>query len=226
MILKIKKLVNDFLFPIKCVSCGKQDYLLCKQCKNNVKIFDEGFCFSCLRKREDFSVCPSCKQNTSLNGVFILGDYKDYSLKKLIWDLKFNFIKDSAEPLSSLLFERFKDLDKNNFTVTSVPLNEKKLKQRGFNQSEIIAHNFSKRLTLGYENVLERSKNTESQKDLTRFERKVNMEQAFNIVAKVQDRNFYVVDDVITTGATLDSCAKVLKEAGAKQVWGVVLARD
>lgn len=226
MIIKIKKLINDFLFPVKCVSCGRQDYILCDNCRKNIKIFDEGFCFSCLIKREDFSVCPNCKQKTFLDGVFILGDYKDYALKKLIWDLKFNFIKDRAEPLSTLLFNRFKNIDKNNFTVTAIPLHEKRLKQRGFNQSEIIAKSFAKNLSISYENYLIRDKNTESQKDLTRFERKINMDNVFKISLEVNGKNIYLVDDVITTGATLESAAKTLKENGAIKVWGVVLACD
>lgn len=226
MILKIKKIINDFLFPIKCVSCGKQDSILCKNCEDKIRTFNEGFCFSCLKKREDFSVCPKCKQNTFLDGVFILGDYKDYTLKKLIWDLKFNFIKDSAGPLSALLFDRFKNIDKNNFTITAVPLHEKRLKQRGFNQSEIIAKSFANNLDISYENYLIRDKNTESQKDLTRFERKINMDDVFKISSEVRGKNIYLLDDVITTGATLDSAAKTLKENGAIKVWGVVLARD
>jgi ComF family protein len=226
MINNIKKLINDFIFPVKCVSCGKHDFILCESCINNIKIIEEGFCFLCLKKRPDYSVCPTCRSNTYLNGVLVLGDYKDYVLKKLIWDLKFNFIKDSAKPLSYLLSSKFKEIGKQNFIVTSVPLHKKRLKQRGFNQSEIIAKDFAKNLDINYEDILRRDKNTESQKDLTRFERKINMDDVFRVTYDIKNKNIYLVDDVITTGATLDSCAKVLKEGGAKEVWGVVLARD
>ena len=74
--------------------------------------------------------------------------------------------------------------------------------------------------------TLLRNKNTESQKDLTRFERKVNMENVFKALNNFESKNIYLVDDVITTGATLNSCAKALKESGANEVWGIVLARD
>ncbi|NTU70136.1 ComF family protein [bacterium] len=226
MIIKIKKLINDFLFPVKCVSCGAIDSVLCKNCKNSIKKFDKGFCYSCLREGKDFSVCNSCKKGNYLDGVLVLGDYKDYCLKKLIWDLKFNFIKDSAEPLALMLYERFKNINKEDYIVSSVPLNEKRLKYRGFNQSEIIARKFAGLMDLDYKETLLRDKNTPSQKGLTKLERSLNVDGVFNVSGDFNKRNVYLLDDVITTGATLNSCAKTLKKTGINEVWGVVLARD
>jgi ComF family protein len=125
----------------------------------------------------------------------------------------------------------FKLLNKGDFGNSlwiPVPLHKKKLRWRGFNQSAEIARELS--FTLGgqlHEDALEKIKETPDQVTLQQDERKENLLGAFQLKnpAFVRGKKILLVDDVFTTGATMEECAKVLKQAGAREVWGVAIAR-
>ncbi len=102
--------------------------------------------------------------------------------------------------------------------ITCVPLHSSKKRERGFNQSEILSLKTCELLGIEYVNVLERTRYTESQTTLSRGDRKDNMNDAFQVILNVENKSILIIDDVITTGATLNECAKVLKSAGANDV--------
>jgi len=116
--------------------------------------------------------------------------------------------------------------------VVPVPLHRRKLRQRGFNQTELIAKEALKlqpwkgRLSLG-PSVLERRRETQSQTGLTRHQRRENMRGAFVVVRseEIAGREILLVDDVFTTGTTVSECARVLRRAGASKVWVATVAR-
>jgi len=114
-----------------------------------------------------------------------------------------------------------------NFVVTAVPLHFTRLLGRGFNQSELVGKGLADRLNLVYaDNILYRSRKTDSQVEKSKSERRENVLNAFKIFDRklVKNKKILLVDDVITTGATVKECAKVLKRAGAKEVWALTLA--
>ena len=125
------------------------------------------------------------------------------------------------------------ELKKQNLSdvayLIPVPLHKTRKRERGFNQSEIVAESLGAELSLTVEkNILSRIKNTKYQTKLTVEERKQNVAGAFQVNDKqkiLKDRKIILVDDVITTGATLNECAKVLKQAGVKEILGVTIAK-
>lgn len=124
-----------------------------------------------------------------------------------------------------ILPEIFKNRQEN--LLIPVPLHRKRFKERGFNQSEFLVRELEKRFGFKQVKVLERRRYTTPQVNFDKAERENNMKDAFTCLdqSKVLGKNIILVDDVFTTGSTMQECAKVLKAAGANKVWGLALAR-
>lgn len=228
MFQKIKFFLFDLFFPVYCVSCGKDNEWICDNCRNKIRFIKSSFCPKCNALTEMNQLCKKCRRNSKLNGVFMLGYYDDEILKKAIWEFKYNFVKEIGPVLSKILAENL--ITKTTFENTifiSVPLDKKRLKWRGFNQSDILTDEISKILGIPYlKGALKRVKETKSQMKLIRKQRVENVAGVFSVRRVVAGKKIFLVDDVITTGSTLEECAKELKKSGAKEVWGVVLAKD
>lgn len=143
--------------------------------------------------------------------------------------MKYSGFTELAEPLAELIVEKITVFAlKKDFVIVPVPLHRYRESARGFNQSELLARHISKRLGLSGGNALERMKNTESQIKFTRKNREKNVSDIFRCIDDdlIRDSHILLVDDVSTTGATLIECAKTLKLAGAKSVYGAVVARN
>ena len=111
--------------------------------------------------------------------------------------------------------------------ITAVPLNEKRQKERGYNQAEVLARPLARKIGIAYSsNMINRIKNTHSQVGLSLLERQNNVTDAFiTLSTLVVSKNILIIDDVATTGSTLDACAKALKDAGARNVFALTLAK-
>jgi ComF family protein len=163
------------------------------------------------------------------------GSY-DGALRGLLHLLKYEQVRPAAAVLGRLLFEAIAGLGEPlwaaDAVVIPVPLHRRKLRQRGFNQTELIAKMTLKRglrkdrLSLR-PGVLERDRETRSQIGLTRPQRRENMRGAFVVVRpqEIAGREILLVDDVFTTGTTVSECARVLRRAGASKVWVATVAR-
>jgi ComF family protein len=163
------------------------------------------------------------------------GSYES-GLRELIHLLKFGGVRPAANVLGRMLAEAIARLEPEfpaeGVAVVPVPLHRTKLRQRGFNQAELIARAALKinpapdrlRLCAG---VLDRTRETASQIGLTSHQRRENLRGAFRVAQRelVQGREVLVVDDVYTTGATVSECARVLRRAGATKVWVATVAR-
>jgi len=118
--------------------------------------------------------------------------------------------------------------DFNGFIVIPVPIFIKKKKVRGYNQAEEIAKQFAKYLKLQLlPDILIKTKNTISQTELTKEERKENIKNAFLVKDRelIENKSILLIDDVFTSGSTMDECSRILKENGAKEVFGMAVAR-
>ena len=116
-----------------------------------------------------------------------------------------------------------------NFVLVPVPLFRKQKRRRGFNQAELIAQELSRFFQIPLEAAnLIKIRKTKSQARLNKEQREVNLKNSFALKnpAVIAGRKIILIDDVITTGATLEECAKALKQAGAKQVWGLAVAYE
>ena len=181
----------------------------------------------------------------SLTDLYFALPYQNILAKKLIRRFKYEpFIKELAETLVLLIITHFQLLDNKpnlaNFILIPIPLNEKRRRWRGFNQAEEIGKELSKflpaRLASQGEaggklplvsDCLLRVKNNYPQVELSEKERKENVKDIFFCQNKKEifGKKILLVDDVYTTGATMEESARILKESGAKEVWGIVVAR-
>ncbi len=142
------------------------------------------------------------------------------------------YIKELSKPLTSLIIHHLINLNKTSnlfdFVLVSIPLHKKKLKQRGFNQAEEIAKELSENLKLPvFNNILIKTKQTPAQVELEKGEREKNIKNVFlcQEPESMINKKILLVDDIFTTGSTMEECARILKDAGAKEVRGVVVAR-
>jgi len=221
----------DILFPKRCISClklVKDDTIFCEDCLSKIRIFNSFFCPKCSAR------IPEFKKICHKEEKFILGAATDYNdiVKQAIWRLKFKFIKRGAYPLANLLINYFKNLDfkhKTYFVVIPIPLSKKRFKERGFNQSELIAQIFANYFNFKLEtSVLYREKHSKPQSEIDDFNlRKQNVLNCFKVLNKdlILNKNIILIDDVTTSGATFKEAVKVLKEAGAKSILALAVAK-
>lgn len=217
----MKKFIEFFaalLFPIQCVGCGVADQWLCARCAQTIRL--NGF--------EPVRFRLHGSQRTI--GVLVAADYSQPLLQRLLSTYKYRFVIDLGDQLGDLLVDFLKaaaglpavDL------VVPVPLASRRLRWRSFNQSAILAHRVGTALNWPVDTaVLVRHRYRRPQVGLNAQRRWQNVQQAFQVVdsAAVNGKRVLLVDDVVTTGATLTECATVLLAAGAREVWGLVVAR-
>jgi ComF family protein len=238
------------LFPSDCRFCGTpliniSRLPVCKACLSDIRPIDGNVCSVCgerllipvsLGVEAGDIRCGLCRRlELPFVKAVAYGSY-DGSLRELIHLLKYEQVRPAAAVLGRMLAEAVSVLEpcrtQRPTVVVPVPLHARKLGQRGFNQSELIAQEFIKltsgngRLTL-CSRVLQRRRETESQIGLTRHQRRENIRGAF-LVARPQEiagREVLLVDDVYTTGTTVSECARILLRAGASKVFVATVAR-
>lgn len=238
---KFKDFLLDLFFPKFCLGCQKEGTYLCDDCRTLLEISEFDYCL-CEQKpirlptEQKNGKCSRC-QKKEISGLYFALPYKEKALtRKLIYQFKYQpYLKDLAKTLASILVEHFilsgKNTNEiwNNSVLIPIPLDIKKLKTRGYNQSEELAKELSKILKIPVmsDNLI-KIRHTKPQMELTKTEREKNLENAFQIKkpAELQDKKIFLVDDVYTTGSTMAECARILKEAKIKNVWGIALARE
>jgi competence protein ComFC len=183
-------------------------------------------CFFCQTISEDGKTCSRCRAHSSLTGVVVFG-YHDGVLKDAVHAVKYDFITELAEPLGVLLaLSLYAKFGNSQVQIVPIPLHRRRLAQRGFNQSELMARAVAERLMVPVATDLVRTKNTTPQVELSGKARRENMNGVFSWKGQpLMGKTVLIVDDVATTGTTLNEAARVLRGAGARQVWGAVVAK-
>jgi ComF family protein len=182
------------------------------------------------------SICPVCENEEPAFGIAAAYGSYETGLHELIHLLKYDNVRPAANVLGSMLGQVIVRLQPafgaNEVLVIPIPLHRAKQRQRGFNQAESISRAALKHATadIRYElnpHLLERRRVTQSQIGLTQHQRKANLRGAFRVVKpeKIAGREILLVDDVFTTGTTVSECARVLRRAGATEVWVATVAR-
>lgn len=216
----------EWLFPKRCVGCKGEGNWLCLICFESIEPKYTSACADCQRLTGDGRFCRLHKSDHALTGLLSIGDFSSGVLREAIHVLKYNGVRELATPLSFLLAKRLSIVSKlSNAMVLPVPLHAKREAERGFNQSVELVKSFREVDT----DVLVRYRATPPQATLDHVKRKTNLAEAFGIrqeaIARIKGKKIVIVDDVSTTGATLDTIAELLKRYGARQVWGLVLAK-
>ena len=146
-------------------------------------------------------------------------------IRELIHQFKYQQISELSKLVGDLVALAAVRNNLSAHYVVPVPLHSARLSVRGFNQAELIAQRLTARCQVPLKLVLVRRRSTKSQTTLLKHERLANVADAFACQADLSNKTVVLVDDVMTTGATLEACTRALKLAGAKRVWGLVAAR-
>ena len=219
----------DFFFPSRCVGCGKVGGFLCSDCYRKLAKLPPPLCPKCGRPQISGILCPSCRQlQTEIDGI--RSPYRfDEVIRKAIHELKYHNLKAISFCLAELLANYLQSNPLPGETIVPVPLHSQRLRERGYNQSTLLARDLGKLTNLPViENCLIRVKEAQPQvKASSVEERRENVIHAFMCQnEKVSGKQIILIDDVCTSGATLESCASALKSKGATSVWGLTLARE
>ncbi|MBI2627974.1 MAG: ComF family protein [Candidatus Niyogibacteria bacterium] len=224
----------DLIFPKKCFSCGQNGEFLCGHCLNSLNL-PEIRCFAC-QKGDGAGFCSQCASFFNLENlsVFWATDYKNLAIKKMIKTFKYRRAGVLTETLGEILSQRAKKFLIQNTSGASlsliipVPLSPKRHRERGFNQAALIGQYLGQKNNLAFDPaVLLKIKNTSPQvKTAGRDERLKNLKESFVVSdsQKILGKTVILIDDVLTTGATIMECARILQKAGAEKIIALVVA--
>ncbi len=220
----------DVLFPRTCVSCNKQNGYLCDEClANKTTPLKPPWCDRCGLPAKAGGQCAFCRDHPPAFAGLRTAYAFEGALREAVLSLKYRGLRAAGEELGDLLARFVVDHPLPVDVIVPVPLHPRRLKERGYNQAEVIARPLGEAASLAVTPAaLQRTVWTEPQARMgDRTHRARNVNGAFAARAElVAGRRVAVVDDVCTTGATLNACADALTAAGAVSVWGLTLARE
>ncbi len=208
--------------PHRCVGCNSEGQVLCIDCRLQVPSKDPT-CYVCNCPSPSGVTCGDCRSQTDLAGVMVATPYEGM-IKDLVKALKYQHQVAVAKGLAQLLSPLLSPADYD--VVTAVPAAPSRYRHRGYHQAELIAKRVALDLGLPYRCLLGRLE-TESLVGSSRAERFEMVRDSFfaRRSKSIRRQRILVIDDVLTTGATLSEAAKVLTAAGAKTVWGAAVAK-
>ena len=227
LVQEIKRGLLDLLFPPRCVGCREMGSLLCARCRDEFELVEPPVCPHCGRPRTNGGLCPLCQRDPlQIDGIRSVA-YLDGTLREAIHHFKYNNLQGLAAPLGKLMGDYWEKSPLPAEIVVPVPLHVDRLRERGYNQAALLGQALGKSIGLPVsENSLVRVRATRPQVDLSAQERKENVRDAFCCSnAELKDKRVLLVDDVYTTGATLEACSIALRQVGARSVWALTLAR-
>ena len=226
---KFKGTALDLLFPQRCVGCGREGDFICTSCRQALTEVMPPLCPRCGRPQLNGILCPSCiSWQAQIDGIRSPFRF-DGVIRQAIYQLKYGNIRALAVPLARFLKDYLAANSIPREVLVPVPLHPKRLRERGYNQSYLLARELGKLINMPIvNNSLIRRQHTPPQARTTTVnERRTNVANAFICHDRsLENRAVLLIDDVATSGATLDACATTLKAAGVTSVWGLVLARE
>lgn len=229
--MKILEHFVNLLFPKFCLGCKREGVWLCDECRKTLKPVHPEMCPWCGRIPTVCGfLCQECKSKTKISQLASVYDYKQELVEKIVIHLKYASVKDIAALMADEISGLWKKIGNKDKTalVVPIPLHSHRLRERGFNQAEHIARAFAKTNEfLCASHVLIRTKPTRPQVELSREERIKNVEDVFAVrdTAALKAKTIILIDDVCTTGATVQEAAEALINGGAQRVIVLTFAR-
>lgn len=229
----VSRNLTKILYPARCVACDRvltiTESGVCTDCLGKLSVITNGICISCGRQlnSHDKILCSGCEElHHNFDGGRILYTYS--SAKESLYRFKYGgraeYADFYADELEFFLGDYISGLKAD--LLIPVPLHKDRMKSRGYNQAELIAKALAKRLNIPFSNkMVERSKNTLPLKTMRREERQNNLKNAFIMRGNdVKSKCVIIIDDIYTTGATIDEIAGLLKKAGVRKVFFLAIA--
>lgn len=216
--------VVGLIAPHQCLACGAEGSLLCDECLITAGDLMAPRCAGCYKLSEKSKTCKTCKKWLVVDSISVSTVYEGI-YEKLLFAMKFDNKRQASVSIAKIMSEAGLDVAEDSI-LCPVPTAPARIRQRGFDHTSLIASELSKILDLKNYSLLSRNTNTR-QFGATRANRLKQMENEFYLrpKSKVDGKNIVLIDDVMTTGATLSSCAKVLKKSGAKSVKALIFAQ-
>ncbi len=224
---RLGQIALDLLYPRRCVGCGRSGALYCVPCRASLSPISPPICPICGQPGRQPGLCRACRaQPLQIDGIRSVAVYEG-TLRDAIHAFKYLYVRGLAEALGGLLVDFWRANPLPVDAVVPVPLHRRRVRERGYNQSTLLA------VVLGREvglpvlvDALRRDRYTISQVRLGWQERRSNVADAFSCVdQRVAGRSILLVDDVCTTGSTLEACSIALRLGGARSVRALTLAR-
>ena len=213
----------SFVAPHHCYGCGLTTSILCQNCEYDISQDDFGRCVWCLRVTADSHQCTECGKRFGTTAAWAIGE-RTGVLKRLVGDYKYFSAREAANSMARLLDAKMAMLPSGTVTTT-VPTISAHVRQRGFDHAALLAKAFAKERWLAYSPLLKRRLHI-SQHDLNKTERLRLARETFYVYATEVPKDILLIDDIMTTGATLQACVAALRDAGAERVFVAAVARQ
>jgi ComF family protein len=217
----------DLLFPPRCVGCRRIGAWLCAECLSQIPRVEPPFCVQCGDRAAADGLCARCHASPLQIERIRAAVYFEGALREAIHHLKYRGRTALVKPLGSLMTAYWQQHPMPADVVVPVPLHATRLRERGYNQAALLARELAQRAELPVnERTLVRKRATAPQVELGARERRENVHDAFGCCdGALAEKRVLLIDDVCTTGATLEACAIALRESGAHNVQALTLAR-
>lgn len=209
----------DYIFPQFCLACKKEGNIFCIDCLNKLKILP-------------LNTQPWPEESYIFDECHICLDYHDMVVKKLIKKYKYGYFDNLANPIAEIYIKKITQINlPTNFILCNIPLHKNKKKKRGFDQTELIAKKIATVTNVPYHNLLKRQRPTKTQAKLNKEQRQKNISNSFIMNGSVDWQKLVnlpviLMDDIATTGTTLNEASKILQKAGFKHIICLALAKN
>lgn len=212
----------SLIAPHDCLICGAEGAQICRTCASSLRRVPER-CYNCHSLSAGGRTCQKCRRLSRLHSVRVATFYTEHG-KEIIWKLKFEGVQSLAKELAPRLGELLPP--RQDIIITHAPTATSRIRRRGYDQAALLARATARHARVRYVPFLVRLGQQE-QLGANRLKRKAQLEDALRVRYPeiIKGAHIIVVDDVLTTGATLEACAAALRAAGAKRVDGLAFAQ-
>ena len=227
LLLRVGRGLVDMIYPMECAGCGETGKIICGKCSDRLPWLGDSRCQVCSMPTAE-RLCLRCAETQrSFDGIRAPFRYEG-PIRQSILAFKYGGIKAAAPQLGLMMAEYLSAVDLPGDVLAPVPMHGQRRRERGYNQADLLSREISRNTGLRHENgLLMRTRHVEPQAQTTEgIQRLVNVAGSVAVPAglRLDGSAVILVDDVATTGSTMDVCAEALKGAGAESVWGLVLA--
>jgi ComF family protein len=226
---ELKGAALDLLFPRFCVGCGKEGDFICNSCQASLPRIESPICPKCGKPQTGLVLCPNCT-NWEADIDAIRSPFRfEGVVRKAVHEFKYHNLRAIAGQLAHFLGDYLIDNPIPYDVIVAVPLHHKRLKERSYNQAALLSIELSGLTGIPVNDIslIRCIYNVQQAKTRNVEERRQNVIGIFSCLNEgLLEKKVLLIDDVTTSGATLNACASVLKKAGATSVWGLTLARE